>query len=87
MALNTVLAVTVYDFESTGNNFVAKKLRAVPLPAEFVDITGETNINGSPDQRVYCYSKILYHQGGPGGILKEAYTAETVAALVARANS
>lgn len=87
MALNTVISVDVYDFSSTGNAYVTKRRQAIPLPAEFVDITSATRPNGSPDPRVYCYSKILYHEGGAGGLLKEAYTAETVAQLITKANA
>ena len=82
MGLNTVISVDVYDFGNTGNAYSSKRLAALPLPAEFVDVTG-----ASPDPRVYVYSKIVYHQGGPGGLLKEAYTAETVAELVTKANN
>lgn len=82
MALNTVISVDVYDFGTTGNAYASKKRMAIPLPAQFVDVTG-----ASPDPRVYVYSKILYHQGGPGGYLLEAYTAETVAQLVTKANA
>lgn len=82
MALNSVLVTDVYDFGTTGNAFASKKLTALPLPAQFIDCTG-----ASPDQRVSVYSKILFHEGGPGGFLKEAYSAETVAQLAAKANN
>lgn len=74
----TQLIVDVYHFNSVGNYFVNKQQTVVPLPAQFVKAQ-------SPDPRVYCYSKILYQM--PNGLIKEAYTAETVAALTSRANS
>lgn len=74
----TQLIVDVYNFDSSGNFFVNKVQQAIPLPAQFVKAT-------SPDSRVYVYSKIVYEQ--PKGFPRQAYTAETVAALAARANS
>jgi hypothetical protein len=78
MAANSVLSVTVYNFDSTGNKYVNKQLRAIPLPCEILPAS-------SPDSLVYVYSKILYQS--PDGFRKEAYTAETVAQLVTRINA
>lgn len=80
MALNTVIRVDAYDFSSTGNAYAKKEVVAIPLPAEFVTAS-------SPDPRVYVYSRIKYREGGPGGLLKEVLTAETVSQLVTKANA
>lgn len=74
----TVISVTVYNFDATGNKFKSKQLQAIPVPAEVVPAT-------SPDPSVFVYSKILYTEGGKtGGMLKEAYTAETVASIITK---
>lgn len=81
MALNTAIAVTVYNFDATGNKFRSKELRNIPLPAEVVPAV-------SPDPSVFVYSKLLYSEGGRlGGMLKEAYTAETVSQILTRMNA
>lgn len=72
MALNTSMIVDVYNFNSSGNYFVNKVQSVIPLPAQFVKAV-------SPDSRVHVYSKIIYQM--PNGLVKEAYTAETVAQL------
>lgn len=80
MASNSSLSTTVYNFDATGNKFKSKQLQAIPLPAEFVPAT-------SPDPAVFVYSKIIYREAGGSGMLKEAYTAETVAQLITKANA
>lgn len=72
MAQNSSIIVDVYSFESAGNKYTGKKQMTIPLPAQAVPAV-------SPDPTVFCYSKLVYQM--PTGLVKEAYTAETVAQL------
>lgn len=78
MASNSNILTTVYNFDQVNNKFVNKALQSIPLPAMFVAAQ-------SPDSSVFCYSKVVYEF--PRGLVKEAYTAETVAQLSVKANS
>jgi hypothetical protein len=72
MAQNSSIIVDVYSFASAGNKYTGKQQTTIPLPAQAVPAV-------SPDSAVYCYSKLIYEM--PKGMVREAYTAETVQAL------
>lgn len=73
-----VLLTDVYQFNNPGNKYSGKALTAIPIPCQVVQAT-------SPDPTVFCYSKVVYEM--PRGMVREGYTAETVAALSSRLNS
>jgi len=78
MGANSSIICDVYDFSSVNNKFVKKTQTAIPLPATFDPAT-------SPDPNVFVYSKVVYQM--PTGLVKEAYTAETVSQLLVKANA
>lgn len=71
MALNTSIKTDVYMFNATGNAFVRKETRVLPLP--FLSVVP---LNIGPDGKTYTYSKITL--GTPP---QDFYVGETVSAL------
>jgi hypothetical protein len=77
MALNTVLTIDAYRFNSVGNAFVRKETISIPLPAQFVPCAP------GPDGQMRAYSKILYGTN----FQQEAYVGQTVSQLNTLANA
>lgn len=80
-----VISVTVYDFNSVGNKKYGTNLMGLPVQGAFVSPVPN---GGSPDMSVYVYSKISYPALGPATPAANGYyTAETVAAIIAKMNA
>lgn len=76
MAIRNTFNVDVYYFNSTGNQFVRKETRNIPLPAQWVPCAP------GPDNMMRVYSKIIF--GNPPQI---AYVGQTCAQLDTLANA
>jgi hypothetical protein len=80
-----VIVTDIYRLSGPGKTFDTKRQEGIPVPFHVISVP----VANQPATNAYVYSKIRWslgnNMGGP--MVEEAYSFETVAALVAKANA